>query len=401
MPTNTAIIVGAGIGGLSAAHALQRTGWRVRVYEQAPAIEPVGAAVGIAPNAVKALDHLGLGAAFRERGLRQEGLEIRLRGGRHVAHLPGAGVERRYGAPFYALHRAELHGLLLEGLDPDALHTGHRAETVTAGPDQATVTLRTAQGTTSETADLVVAADGVGSPLRAALLPDHRGPTYAGYTVWRGIVPAERAAPLGIPAVLSETWGSGARFGVAAINDGAIYWFAGESVPEHTTLDHDLSLLAARFRGWHNPIPGLLAATPEDTLIRNDVYYLRERLPGFVRGRVALLGDAAHAVTPDIGQGACLAIEDAATLAAAIERSGIDAGLRAYDTLRRPRTEGMARGSGRLANILQTRNPAAALVRNAVAAALPTSLLMRLTRSAFAWTPPFGDDDREPAEPVR
>ncbi|WP_454856338.1 FAD-dependent monooxygenase [Promicromonospora soli] len=401
MSTNTAIIVGAGIGGLTAAHALQRTGWQVRVYEQAPTIAPVGAAVGVAPNAVKALDHIGLGAALRERGVRQEGLEIRLRGGAHVGHLPGAGIEHRYGAPFYALHRAELHSLLMEGLDPDALHTGHRAETVSSGADKATVTLRTAQGTTSETADLVIAADGVGSPLRAALLPDYPGPTYAGYTVWRGTVPAERAEPLGVPHVLSETWGSGARFGVATIDAGQVYWFACESVPEHTNLDHDLGFLAARFQGWHDPIPGLLAATPEDTLIRHDVYYLRERLPAFVRGRVALLGDAAHAVTPDIGQGACLAIEDAVTLAAAIERSGIDAGLRTYDTLRRPRTERMARGSGRIGNVLQTRNPAAALVRNAVASAVPTSLLLRLAGSAFAWDPPFGDGGRESAELAR
>jgi 2-polyprenyl-6-methoxyphenol hydroxylase-like FAD-dependent oxidoreductase len=390
MSTNTAIVVGAGIGGLTAAHALQRTGWQVRVYEQAPAIAPVGAAIGIAPNAVKALDHLGLGAALRARGRRQQGLEIRLRRGGHVARVPGSGIERRYGAPFYALHRAELHDLLMEGLDPDALHTGHRAEAIVTGPGAATVTLSAPQGTTSETADLVIAADGMASHLRAALLPDYPGPTYAGYTVWRGIVPAERAEPLGIPPVLSETWGSGARFGVAAINDGGVYWFACESVPEHTRFEHDLGLLAARFQGWHDPIPGLLAATPAETLLRHDVYYLKERLPGFVRGRVALLGDAAHAVTPDIGQGACLAIEDAVTLGAAIEDSGIDAGLRVYDTLRRPRTQGMARASGRIGRILQTRNPAAALIRNAVASALPTSLLMPLTGSAFAWTPPFG-----------
>ncbi|PUB26282.1 2-polyprenyl-6-methoxyphenol hydroxylase-like FAD-dependent oxidoreductase [Promicromonospora sp. AC04] len=390
MSNSTAIVVGAGIGGLTAAYALQRNGWQVRLYEQAPAIAPVGAAIGIAPNAVKALDHLGLGAALRDRGLRQEALEIRLRRGARVGRLPASGLEHRYGASFYALHRAELHGLLMDGLDRDILHTGHRAEAIGGGPGAATVTLRTAHGTTTETADLVVAADGVGSRLRAALLPDYPGPTYAGYTVWRGIVPAERAEPLGVPPVLSETWGSGARFGVAPINDGQVYWFACESAPEHTRFEHDLGALAARFQGWHDPVPGLLAATPAETLLRHDVYYLKERLPGFVRGHVALLGDAAHAVTPDIGQGACLAIEDAVTLAAAIEDSGIDAGLRAYDTLRRPRTEGMARASGRIGRVLQTRNPAAAWLRNAIASAAPTALLMRSAGAALTWDPPLG-----------
>lgn len=204
MGARKAIIIGAGIGGLSAAHALRRSGWCVTVYEQAPVIAPVGAGVGIAPNAVKALDHLGLGAALRERGRRQIGLEIRLEGGARVAHIPAEGIERRYGAPFYALHRAELHSLLMAGLDPGTLRTGHRAEGV-AGT---AVSLRTADGTVSDTADLIVAADGVNSPLRAALLPGYPGPAYAGYTVWRGIVPPEHTDRLGLPAVLSETWGA-------------------------------------------------------------------------------------------------------------------------------------------------------------------------------------------------
>ncbi|MEV0408114.1 FAD-dependent monooxygenase [Actinoallomurus sp. NPDC050550] len=390
MSAKTAIIIGAGIGGLTTAHALRRIGWHVTVCEQAPAIAAVGAGVGIAPNAVKALDYLGLGPALRDRGRRQTGLEIRLRSGGRVGHIPADEIERRYGAPFYALHRAELHRLLMAGLDADALRTDHRAEKIAPGPGAATVTLRTSDGTVSETADLVVVADGVGSRLRAALLPGYPGPTYAGYTVWRGIVPAERAEPMGVPTVLSETWGRGARFGSATINDGQIYWFACESVPEHATPEHDLGLLAARFRGWHDPIPGLFSATPEDTLLRHDVYYLRARLPGFVHGRVALLGDAAHAVTPDIGQGACLAIEDAVTLAAAIEERGVDAGLCAYDKLRRPRTERMARTSGRLGRIMQTRNPAAALLRDTVASALPTSLLVSSAGTALSWTPPLG-----------
>jgi 2-polyprenyl-6-methoxyphenol hydroxylase-like FAD-dependent oxidoreductase len=271
--------------------------------------------------------------------------------------------------------RAELHRLLLERLRPETLHIDHRAEAITAGADSATVTMRTPDGTVSETADLLIAADGVHSRLRAALFPEYPGPTYAGYSVWRGIVPARQARRLGFPHVLSETWGRGARFGSAAINDGQIYWFACESVPEHADLSHDLGLVAARFRERHDPIPALLTATPEDTLLRHDVYYLRDRLRGFVRGRVALLCDAAHAVTPDIGQGACLAIEDAVTLAAAIDTSGTEAGLHRYDALRRPRTERMARASGKLGLIMQTRSPAAALVRNVAASALPTSLL--------------------------
>lgn len=379
-----AVVVGAGIGGLTAANALQRTGWRVKVYEQAPRIGPVGAGVGIAPNAVKALDHLGLGNGLREHGRRQDALEIRTRSGRRLTHLPGADIEDRYGAPFYALHRAELHQVLARRLNPGTLHTGHRATTVTTDADTATVTVETSAGTVSETADLVVAADGVNSPLRATLFPGYPGPSYAGYTVWRGLVPDSPSTP----ATLTETWGTGARFGIAALGGDQVYWFACENMPEHDQPEHRLALLAHRFRHWHDPIPQLIAATPENTLSRHDVHYLRARLSSFVEGRVALLGDAAHAVTPDIGQGACLAIEDALVLAATIEEHGIDDGLRAYDTTRRPRTERMARFSGRLASVLQTSNRAAIAVRDTLALATPAPLITRAAGAAFAWSPP-------------
>jgi 2-polyprenyl-6-methoxyphenol hydroxylase-like FAD-dependent oxidoreductase len=372
-----ATVVGAGIGGLTTALALERAGWQVDVYEQAPEIGPVGAGVGIAPNAVKALTRLGLGADLREHGQRQDGLEIRARTGRRLAHLPGDSIESRYGAPFYGLHRAELHRLLLRRLTSATLHTGHHAVDV----DTDTVTFETSAGSVSATADLVVVADGVNSHLRAALFPSYPGPDYAGYTVWRGLVPA---GSLDVPAVLSETWGRGARFGVAVLGEGQVYWFACENMREHAEPEHRLDLLAERFRDWHEPIPQLIAATAENTLLRHDVYYLRAPLPAFFRGRVALLGDAAHAVTPDIGQGACLAIEDAVVLASTMDNGG----LRAYDAIRRPRTEGMARFSGRLATVLQTSNRAAIGIRDMVAVAAPSSLLTRAAGAAFAWTPP-------------
>jgi 2-polyprenyl-6-methoxyphenol hydroxylase-like FAD-dependent oxidoreductase len=380
-----AIVVGAGIGGLTAAHALRRVGWLVEVYEQAPEIGPVGAGVGIAPNAVKALDRLGLGADLRERGKRQEGMAIRVRSGRRLASLPGARVEKRYGAPFYALHRAELHGLLTHRLNADALHTGHHATQVTVETNAATVTFEATAGQVTATADLVVVADGVHSDLRAALFPDYPGAVYAGYTVWRGLVPAAAST---VPAELSETWGRGARFGYVVLGDDQVYWFATEHLREHDKPEHRLDLLAERFHRWHEPIPQLLAATPDATMLRHDVYYLRAPLPAFVRGRLALLGDAAHAVTPDIGQGACLAIEDALVLASTIDEHGVDKGLRAYDATRRPRTESMARFSGRLAAVLQTSNPITAAIRDAIALAAPIPLLTRAAGTAFAWTPP-------------
>jgi 2-polyprenyl-6-methoxyphenol hydroxylase-like FAD-dependent oxidoreductase len=186
---SSAIVVGGGIGGLSTARALVQAGWKVRVYERAPAFQPVGAGIGIAPNAMRALGRLGLAEKVREHGRRQAGLEVKVRSGRRVAGISATDIESRYGDPFIALHRAELHRILLESLASAALHTNHRATEIALGGDSATVTFDSPQGPVAATADLVVAADGVHSGLRRALFPDYPGPTYAGYTVWRGIVP--------------------------------------------------------------------------------------------------------------------------------------------------------------------------------------------------------------------
>jgi 2-polyprenyl-6-methoxyphenol hydroxylase-like FAD-dependent oxidoreductase len=380
----TAIVVGGGIGGLSTARALERTGWEVAVHDQAPAFRPVGAGIGIAPNAVKALRRLGLDGVLRDSGVRQAGMGIRLESGRQVAYLPGPDIERRFGDPFIALHRAELHRILLESLGSAALHTDHRAVDVGSGTDGASVTFETPAGPVTAEADLVVVADGVHSQLRRRLAPGYPGPAYAGYTVWRGLVPAGRAPDVG--AVLAETWGRAARFGIAQIShSGQVYWFACESMPEGATPHHDA---ADRFQHWHPPIPQLLAATPAESVLRHDVYYLKTPLPTYAYGRVVLLGDAAHAVTPDIGQGACLAVEDAVVLADALDRNGVEEALAAYDVIRRPRTQELVKTSGRLAHVLQLRNPVLAGIRDTLARALPTPVFARFAGGAFSWTPP-------------
>lgn len=196
-----------------------------------------------------------------------------------------------------------------------------------------------------------------------------------------------------LDAALTETWGRGLRFGIASLGDGRAYWFACVLLPELQHREDTLDQVASRFRGWHAPIPHLLRVTPREALICNDIYYVGAPLDRFVRGRVAVLGDAAHAVTPDIGQGACLAIEDAVVLAASLADSAdLTAGLAAYDRVRRPRTQSMARLSGRLARVLETRNPIASSLRDLFASALPTWTFLRASAGAFSWTPPARSD---------
>jgi 2-polyprenyl-6-methoxyphenol hydroxylase-like FAD-dependent oxidoreductase len=384
MAERSAIVVGGGIGGLATALALSRSGWAVSVFEQAQAFEPVGAGLTLAPNAVRAMESLGLGEQLRSRGAACGTAGIRRASGRWLMRLRTEDLVERFGSSLYALHRADLHGMLLDALDGVALHTGHQVTGVATDGDRARVELNA--GGSTATADL---ADGAESRLRSVLYGDHRGPTHAGYVCWRGVVPADTAEQLALRGVITETWGRGRRFGIISLADGQVYWFACQYAPEGAFPDEKLGDVAARFDGWHSPIPQLLAATPASAMIRNDSYYIRMPLPSFVRGRVVMLGDAAHAVTPDIGQGACLAIEDATVLGTEISENGeVDVGLAAYDRTRRPRTQRMARISGQAARMLQGRGPVSAGVRDLVMRLSPARVFLRAAAPAFRWTPP-------------
>ncbi|MDR7350627.1 2-polyprenyl-6-methoxyphenol hydroxylase-like FAD-dependent oxidoreductase [Glycomyces algeriensis] len=491
---------------MAAAVALRRTGWQVEVYERAAELGEVGAAVSIAPNAVKALRELGLEPDLLAAACALDGLESRTRGGRRITGVESALLKDRYSAGLYNVHRAALYKILRDALGDTAIHTGHAATGVVEGVasgeagDFAVHTGHTATGVTegvgpreadgcaihtghatteltagvasgetgdsaihtghaatgitggvasgetgasaihtdraatgaaagvasSETgetsgaatrtrhtasgaaangtgasvvfdgpngqvtvdADLVVVADGVRSKLRAQLFPHYPGPAYAGYTVWRGLVPAEAADRIGVPTRLSETWGRGSRFGSAPIGDGRAYWYAFENAEPGAAHEHRVADLVSRFADWHHPVPALIAATPTEALLRNDVYYLAEPLESFTAGIVALLGDAAHAVTPDIGQGACLAIEDAVVLAAELSAAEVPAALRAYDAARRPRAAALARESGRIGRMLMNPSRIASGIRDASASVVPPSIAMKTIADIYDWNPP-------------
>lgn len=381
-----AIVVGGGIGGLAAAVGLRRAGWQVTLLERAPAFRPVGAGLTLAPNAVRALDFLGLGERLRGRGMAQGAAGLRTSSGRWLMRTRAEELQHRFGVPAFALHRADLHSMLIDALDGADIRTGH---TVTGLPDTHTVTYEGAGGTATMTADLVVAADGIHSGVRGILFPGHPGPSYAGYVTWRGVVPADRV-PAGVPASLTESWGRGERVGIIPLGDGRVYWYATRSVPEGAHADADLAQVASWYAGWHHPIPQLLAATPPQALLRNDIHTLDTPLATYVCGAVALLGDAAHAVTPDLGQGACQALEDAATLAALLEAT-TDAGsaLTAYDEQRRPRTQQLVRASARFGRIAQWRNPLAAAVRDALTSVVPARAYLASTAETLSWRPPI------------
>ncbi|ADG73226.1 FAD dependent oxidoreductase [Cellulomonas flavigena DSM 20109] len=367
----SAAVVGAGIGGLAAAVALRRAGWEVTVHEQAPALRALGAGIVLSPNAVHALDALGLHDALRDHAALLATSAIRRPDGRTLATLDGARVATRHGAPLLAVGRAELHTLLADALEPGVVRCGSQVA------DAAALT---------STHDLVVAADGLRSPTRTAGWPAASAPVYAGYTAWRALVRTD------VPVTgASETWGHRERFGVVPVGDGRLYLFATATVPQGTHAPDgatELAELRRRFGRWHAPVPALLDAVDPATVLRHDVHAL-PRVPATLhRGNLVLVGDAAHAMEPNLGQGAGLALEDAVALADELARGGATTdALARWDAARRPRAARLLALSARLGRVTQHVGPVAGALRDAAVRATPAAFALRGTDRTMGWRP--------------
>ncbi|MFI1495988.1 FAD-dependent monooxygenase [Streptomyces platensis] len=325
-PRNAAV-VGGGIGGLATALALRRSGWSAEVFERAGRLPAAGTALGLWPPALGALDALGVGAPVRSLSRPQtSGAFLRPDGGR-IATLDLAAMKRRTGEVGRLISRPDLLSLLHEA-----------AGEVTFGERIADI--RALEGAY----DVVIAADGLNSAARTALFgPRHRA-RYVGASSWRGTVDGETGGT-------TETWGEGLRFGITPSSGGRTNWFACAVVPEgQRDPGREADTLRGWFGHWHSGVRAILDRLTEPEVLRLDLYYLDPPLPSYVSGRTALIGDAAHAMTPDLGRGACEALVDAVELARALTATpDVRAALRAYDRARRPATQRLAR-TARLMN---------------------------------------------------
>jgi 2-polyprenyl-6-methoxyphenol hydroxylase-like FAD-dependent oxidoreductase len=374
----TALIVGAGIGGLSAAIALRHAGWQVRVFERAPSARELGFGLALAPNAVRALRSLGVADAVLSRGYPPSRGELRRVNGSVLkrAELPPGAL----GGPFTVALRPALHGALLDAVGPDAIALGYDATGFTAAGSR--VRLHGA-GRPDEEGDLLVGADGIGSVVRRALHPAEPPPRPCGIVAVRGAVHGEVAHLNGLSAVYYL--GPGIESVFVRASDTGIYWFlsmARELVPDGlTTAAAIVAHMAPRFDGTFRAI----TSATED--LRVDALVDRDPLPFWGRGPVTLLGDAAHPVLPHTGQGAAQAMVDAVELAKVLRpEAALDAALRAYEADRRRKTSALLVRGRRVARAMRMTNPLGCALREMAIRMVPigtfTKLMIGISRRA-------------------
>jgi salicylate hydroxylase len=388
------IIAGAGIGGLTAALALAQRGFRVTLLEHAERLEETGAGIQLSPNATRVLIALGLEERLKADVVVPETISIRSARGRELAVLPlGDRATEYYGAPYWAIHRADLQAILLEavGANPDIeLKLGVRVEDVVTHANGLTVGCRRGVATADEIGIALIGADGLWSTLRAQLGNEAR-PEFRHRTAWRALLPVAEVAPEFREPKVNLWLGRDAHLvhypvkGGALVNIVAIVGDQGEQ-PGWAAAGEREEILQ-RFSAWRWAQPARALLSQPAQWLRWSLYDLAP-VQHWGHGPITLLGDAAHPVLPFMAQGAAMAIEDAAVLAAAMARTPDDiaGAMRAYERLRRKRTAKVQRASRKNSKAYHLAG-AEALARNMVLRLAGGNMLRRRYDWLYGWRP--------------
>jgi 2-polyprenyl-6-methoxyphenol hydroxylase-like FAD-dependent oxidoreductase len=369
-------IIGGGIGGVAAGVALHRAGIDVTVYERAPALREVGAGMMLWPNATRVLKTLGVLEEVAAVSGASEHFLVRASSGRILMNIPLGQFE----VPALCTRRADLLDALISVLPARCVRLDHYFDFFERRKDG--VAVHFAGGASAEH-EIVIGADGIRSRVRSHLLGPCE-PIYRGYMVWRGLAYLPGTAPSGSN---SETWGCGKRFGILNTGRDRFTWYATANTGEdHVDSPEGRQRELLRlFAGWHEPVERLIAETPEGTILKKGAYDL-DPLKRWGGGRIMLLGDAAHPCTPNLGQGGCMAIEDALVLAKSLKiEASAELALRRYESIRRKRTRHVQQRSLLMGRVGQWENRLVTGGREVVTSILPAKIFERNLRRVYSY----------------
>ena len=370
-------VIGGGISGFCAAIALGRVGVDVEIFERSAAIREIGAGLSLWPNATCALRELGLLDACSRASSRVQRILLRDPGGREWASVRISGGE----TPALCLDRPALLSVLLAAVDPQRIHVDHECESVSLGLENGCKPSVHFKGGRTQEFDAVIGADGLGSVVRQFVTGQVERPVYRGYLIWRGV--AQMLPAFYAEGNITEAWGKGERFGIMPIGEGKVCWYATRNQPDTEPPQSKADILE-HFRGWHPPIAEVIAATPESAIVRTPALD-RPPIWNWARGPVVLIGDAAHPMTPNLGQGTCQAIEDSLVLSLLLAQHGsIEAAFRRFEKLRRARAAAIVLGARWIGGFAQSEGWATRLASRRLPSFLLAPAIERTFRAIHA-----------------
>ena len=339
----------------------------MEVYEQAPVIKEVGAGIGLWANGLRVLEELGVDG-YRDCSVPASNTNILSSKGEILSGMSQSDIRNQRFDLVRFFHRAELLQCLYEAVPLDVVRLGKVCTGYTEAHDNVAVSF--ADGSVAR-GTYLIGADGIHSAVRKQIFGD-TAPRFAGYTAWRAIVPYTNRVKYG------EYWGRGARFGIFPLTEGRLYWFATHSTDQGSRAQFgERALLLELFSRWCAPIGHLIEMTPEEEILRNDVI---DRKPSskWGEGLITLLGDAAHPMTPNMGQGACQALEDALALKDAFEEEQyVEEALRNYENRRRKRANWFVRQSHQIGRLAQSQSSVGVWFRDTLAKKLPAGIRLK------------------------
>lgn len=348
------VVIGAGIGGLTVGIALRQAGFQVEIYDKVRSLRPAGAGISLWSNGVKVLNRLGMGAQIAQIGGRMDHMQYRTQSGEILNDIPLQPLIESVGQRPYPVARTDLQQILLDAYG-DEIHLGTRCMSVEE--DAQGVTALFEDGTQAQ-GDLLIAADGIHSGLREYVLGETYQPQYRGYVNWNGLVPAsDTLAP-------PNTWviyvGNHQRASLMPVAGDRLYFFFDVPLPPGTTAEPEQyrAELSQYFAGWAEPVQSLIAQLEPEKVARLEIRDVGP-IDRLVRGRIALLGDSAHATCPDLGQGGCQAMEDGLMLTQYLQTTnlGVEDALKRYEADRKKRTSAIVLKARDRAEVIHGHEP--------------------------------------------